>query len=76
MEIREERRDGQKIQDDTNKAKLKWLVKYLESLDLCLVLRAKNTGSWLTVQGTLVTGTVLLAKGFRNFCPRIMMLPP
>ena len=59
LALREEILDGLKSRDDTNKAKLKGIVKYLESLDRHLILRAKNTGSWLNVWGTTVTGTVL-----------------
>ena len=50
-----------KIRDEVNEAKLKVLVKDLEALDRRLILRAKNTGSWMTVQHTTVTGTVLVA---------------
>ena len=49
LEIREERRDGKKNRYRTNDAKLKGLVNDIESLDLFLVLRAKNIGSWMTV---------------------------
>ena len=45
LALREERRDGQKSQGDTNKDKLKGLVKDLEELDCCLILFTKNTGS-------------------------------
>ena len=45
LKIREERRDRQKIQDDANNAKLKGIVKDLRASDLCLIIRAKNTGS-------------------------------
>ena len=54
-----ERRDGKKIQDDANDARIKVLVKDLEALDRRLILHIKNTGSWLTVRCTTVTGTVL-----------------
>ena len=74
--IREERRNGQKSQDDTNEAKLKWLVKDLKTLDRRIILRAKNTGSWLTVQDIIVTSIVLSATEPSNFCAWVIMLPP
>ena len=42
-ELREERRDRQKIWDDANNAKLRGLVENLEAPDLCLILSSKNT---------------------------------
>ena len=62
--LREERYDGQKIRDYTNDAKLKDLVSDLDSADQLVILRAKNTGAWLNVQGTMVTGTELAATEF------------
>ena len=56
-----------KIQDDANDTKLKGRVKDLEALDRRLILCAKNTGSWLTVHRSTVTGTVLAAAQFRFF---------
>ena len=77
MEIREERHDGQKIWDDTNEAKIKVLVKDLEETDHRLIIRTKNTGSWLTVQGNTVTGTLLAATGFSDFlCASYYIIPP
>ena len=67
LTIREERRDRQKIQDDANNAKLKGLIYDHKSPGGRLVLRAKNTGSWLTAQGSTVTGIVLAATEFRYF---------
>ena len=67
LALREERRHGQKIRDDTNKDKLKELVKEFEILYLCIVLRTKNIGSWLTVRGTTVTCTVFVDKKFVVF---------
>ena len=61
LTLREESSDGLKIRDDVNEAKLKVLAKVIESLDLYLIICAKNTGSWLTVRGTTVTSTVLAA---------------
>ena len=73
--LREERCDRKKIHDDANKSKLKGLVDALEEAYLRLIICAKNTGSWLTVQGTKVTGTVLEATEFCDFCTRVIMLP-
>ena len=60
--IREERRDRQKIRDDANDVKLKGLVKELKAIQLHLILCTKNKGYWMTIQGTMLTGTVLEAK--------------
>ena len=65
--LREERSDGQTIRNDTNKAKLKGLVKALEALDRRLIIHTKNTGSYLIIRGTKVTGTVLAATKIRDF---------
>ena len=51
------------------------LVKDLEATDFCLILYAKNTDSWMTVQGNMVNSTVLAAMEFCDFCARVMMLP-
>ena len=60
LELREEIQD-EKIWDDANDSKLKGLVDDLEAPDLRLILCAKNTGSWLSMRGTTVTGKVLAA---------------
>ena len=65
-----------KSHDDTSEAKLESLSKYLKALDCCLIIRTKNTGSWLTVQVTMVNGTVLAATEFCDICARVMMLHP
>ena len=47
------------------------------TLDSCLLLRTKQTGYWLTVRGTALTGTVLLDMEFRDFvCARYNVNPP
>ena len=56
--------DKQKGRDDTNISKLKGLFKDPNATDFRLILHAKNTGSWLTVRGNTVTGTVLSAMKF------------
>ena len=76
ISLREERREEKKRQDDSNEAKLKGLVKDLKSTDRCLILHAKNIGSWMTVHDTTGTSKVLAGTKFRNFCAHVMMLPP
>ena len=68
--------DGQKIWDDANDSKLKGLFKDLEEPDQHIVLRSKNTGSWLTVRGATVTGILLLAMEFRGFLCTLQCYPP
>ena len=65
-----------KIRDDANKAKLKGLVKDLKALNRHLIIRAKNTGSWMAIQVTIITDTVLAAADFLDFCVKVMILPP
>ena len=64
------------IWGDANDVKLKAVVENLEAPYRCLVLCYKHKGSWLTIQGTTVTGTVLEATKFRDFFAYVMMLPP
>ena len=52
-------------------AKLEVIVKDLNNLDCCLFICSKQTIPYLTVQGTRVTGKLLLAMGFCDFvCAR------
>ena len=76
MMPREERNDGQKIQDDINGAKLKELVAELDTLGHLLILHAKNTGARLNICSTMLTSTVLADTKFYDFYAHIMMLPP
>ena len=76
LSLREEKRDGLKMRDDANNSKLKELVKDLEAYDRRLILRAKNTGSWLNFWGTMVTGTVLVATEFCDFLCALWCYPP
>ena len=64
LTLREERRDGHKNWDDTNDAKLKVFVGYLNTTHRRLIIHSKRTGAWLNIQGTKVTGTVLPATKF------------
>ena len=59
--LTEEIRDGQKNWDDVNDAKLKGLVRNLDTTNRRFILIAKITSAWLNEQGTTVTGTVLAA---------------
>ena len=58
---------AKKLWDEANVAKLKGLVDDLKATDLRLILCAKNTGSWMNVRGTMVTGILLVATKFRGF---------
>ena len=41
-----------------------------------LIIHAKHTGSWMTVRGTKVTDTVLVAKKISDFmCARYNVTP-
>ena len=48
-----------KIRDDANNSKLGGLVKNFKAPYRRLILDEKRTSSWMTVQSTVVTGTVL-----------------
>ena len=50
-----------KKRDNANDEKLKELVNGLKPPELHIILRAKNTGSWITMWGNTVTGAVLAA---------------
>ena len=75
--LREERCDGQKIQDYANNSKLKGLVNKLEAPGCRLILRTKNIGFWLTVRGNKVNSSVLAATEFHDFfCACYDVNPP
>ena len=63
----EERRDSQKDRKVANKTKLKGLVRDLKGTNRRLILQTKNTGAWMRVHGTTVSGTLLSATEFREF---------
>ena len=67
LALSEETRNGKKIWDDSNKAKLKGLVKDPEASESHLILYAKKKGSWLNIQGTTVTGILFTATGYCDF---------
>ena len=58
---------GRKTGKLQNETKLEGLVCDLKGTNICLILRAKNTGAWLSVRGTTVSGTVLSATEFWDF---------
>ena len=76
LALREESLDGKKNWYDVNDAKLQEIVTNLNGSDHCLILRAKNIGAWLNVQGTTATGTVLSSTEVHIFCVHVMMLSP
>ena len=57
--LSEERRDRKKYREVAYKSKLKGLVRYIKGTDKRLLLRAKRTGTWMSVRSTTVSGTVL-----------------
>ena len=59
--LMEERRDGQKIRNDANDAKLGKLVDNLDAPERQLILHAKHMGYWMTMLYNTVTNTVLAA---------------
>ena len=65
--VNEEMLDGKKDWDDANDSKLKVIVNDQGDVEKILFLRTKYTGSWMSVQGTMVTGTVLTAPKFSDF---------
>ena len=61
LTLSDERRDGKKYWDAAYEYKLKGLVINIKVTHKRLILRIKNTGAWLSVCGTTVSGTVLSA---------------
>ena len=57
--LSDERDDGKKDRDAAYKTKLNGLVRDLKGTYKRLILRAKNTGAWLSVRGTTVSDIVL-----------------
>ena len=64
-----------KTQDDVNDAKLEVIVKNLDTLNSCLFVCYKQTGSCLIIRCITVPGTVISAMEFHGFCVKITMLP-
>ena len=65
-----------KIRDDANNSKLGGLVKNFKAPYRRLILDEKRTSSWMTVQSTVVTGTVLAVVEILIFCEHVTMLTP
>ena len=70
------RGDIKKDQDAAYESKLKGLLSDLKGTNKCLLLRAKNTGAWMSVHGTTVSGTVLSATEFRNLYVHVITSLP
>ena len=73
LELREERCD-KIIRDDVSNAKLKELFANLDGTNHCLILHTKNTGAWLKVRVTIVTGTVFTETEFCRFYAHVMII--
>ena len=65
--LSEERRDRKEARDVAYESRLKGLVSDVKGFDKQLLLRAKITGTWMSVRGTSVSGTVLFATESWDF---------
>ena len=65
--LSEEQRDGNKDREVAHKSRIKGLVRNIKGADKRLLIRAKRTGAWMNVRGTIVSGTLLSATEFRDF---------
>ena len=78
--MRLKRRGGkgqEKNRDVVNDAKLQGIISNQDAFKKQLFLCAKHTGSWMSVQGTTETGTILAATEFRDFkCDHYNVNPP
>ena len=59
--LSENPQEGKKDCDFAHKSRLKGLVRDIKGTDKRLLLHAKITSAWLSVRGTIVSGTVLSA---------------
>ena len=76
LAIKEEKRYMQKNCNDVNDATIKGFVGGIKGTDRRLILRAKNTGIFLNLRCTMVTGTVLLTTELSYFvCARYNFTP-
>ena len=66
--VKEEISDGREIHDDLNKAKLEGIVNNLNAFEPHILIRAKQTVSWMTTWSNTVTGTVISAMEFSDLC--------
>ena len=53
--VKKEISDRRNTFNESNKAKLEGIVDPLDAFEHCLFLRAKKTGSWMTIRGSTVT---------------------
>ena len=74
--VKKEMSEGKKAWDDVNDAKLEGIIKDPPTLDRRLFLSAKQTGSWLTVRGTMVIGTIMPDMEFYDFLSARYNVPP
>ena len=75
--VEKESRYGKKYQDDANDAKLRVIFNNQNGLEKLLFLHAKHTVYYLSIQVTMVTGTVIATTKFRNFlCACYKANPP
>ena len=65
--VSEERRERNKCGDVAYKSRLKGLVSYHQGTDKHILIRANSTGSWMSLRGTTVSGTLLSATKSRDF---------
>ena len=74
--LSKERCDRKKYQDIAHKSRLEVLVWDIKGNDKRLLLRAKSTGAWMSVRGTIVSGTALSATESQDFlCARYNFSP-
>ena len=71
-----ERRVRKKYRDAANDEKLQGIFSGQGALKKRLLLRAKHMGSWTSLQGTTVTGTVIDATEFSDFSVIVTTLTP
>ena len=73
----EDHSEGQKARNKANEIKLAEHFQELPKLDHRILLRMKNTGSWMATCGTRVTGKVLLDMELCDFlCACYNLTPP
>ena len=73
----EEIHDGKKDWEAAYGTKLKGLFHDLKVTNMCLILRAKSIGAWMSVHGTTVSCTLLSATEFRDIlcaCYKVLQL--
>ena len=74
--VREQRSQGQKAHNKSNKIKFIESVHYVYTLIHRILIRLKNMCSWLTARGDTVTGTVLLVMEFHYLLFSCYNIPP